>query len=412
MPTTQLERNPEIKPDISNKEAVKQILLNEVFLRLKLSESGIRFIPEEIKKFKSESSLGFRGNRRNVGESVSFELPHGVNASGALNRWSRYSLVVEDGKPILYDEDDAIGEVSFPKPNPAIEELAAQRLSGGEKFREIAGVNAQGGIHVGYSTECSLADAGEACYFCTKAIEGDYTGDAGLIKTPRQVADAYEAARKAGYGNHFRITGGFVPERRELEYYLDVADAIKERYASFYSVAIIGAPADLSIIDKYKEAGYTNISHNIEIWDKDIFAALCPGKEKRNGGWQHWVDALEYSAKVFGKGNVHSNLVGGLAPKHTTLEGVEYLASKGVICHFSAFRPVPGTPLAGYRSPEAAWHWDLLQKGTEIFRRYGFTTLQLFSGPASGPHSGDVFRINAGEFEGDRLPVWKYPVLD
>jgi biotin synthase-related radical SAM superfamily protein len=258
-----------------------------------------------------------------------------------------------------------------------------------------------------------LKDKGEDCLFCSineRAKDGVLNKV--LIKSPKQVAEAYHLARKAGVGNHFRITGGFVPERREQEYYLDVADAIRERYDSFYGVGIIGAPSDFSVLHKYKEAGFDHISHNLEVWDRNLFAAICPGKEKRNGGWQHWVDSLEYAVDIFGKGNVHTNVVGGLAPLESTLEGIEYLASKGIICHFSAFRPEKGTPLVGYRSPEAAWHWELLDKGTEIFRRYGFSTLQLYSGPASAPHHSQVFQIKYGEFEGDRLAQWKFPSLE
>jgi len=220
-----------------------------------------------------------------------------------------------------------------------------------------------------------------------------------ILKTPRQVAEAYDLARQAGVGNHFRITGGFVPERRELEYYIDVAEKIREKYDDFYGVAIIGAPGDLSVLSKYKEAGFSNISHNIEVWDKNLFAHICPGKDKRNGGYRHWIESQEATVDVFGKGNVHSTIVGGLEPKESTLEGIEYFASKGIICHFSQFRPGKDTPLEGYRSPEASFHWDLLDKATDIYHRYGFTTLQMYNGSASGGHSAGVFRIKGVEFE-------------
>jgi hypothetical protein len=36
----------------------------------------------------------------------------------------------------------------------------------------------------------------------------------------------------------------------------------------------------------------------------------------------------------------------------------------------------------------------------------------MYSGPASGPHSGQVFQIKAGEFDGDILPQYRYPELD
>ena len=394
-------------PVTSRYERVKQLLLHEAKLSLKLTEQGISFNAEEIRKFLDPIELKSGFNR---GSGLTgFSLPHGYSARGHYSRWTPYSLVVEDDKPVLYDDGVLIGEITFNKGNPVAEQL----LSTGEKVRDITNITAQGGLHVMYSNECSLKDLGEDCLYCAfneRAKDG--TLNKVLLKSPRQVAEAYDIARKAGAGNHFRITGGFVPERRELEYYLDVADAIKEKYSSFYGCAVVGAPADLSVLSKYKEAGFSNLSTNIEVWDKNIFAAMCPGKEKRNGGWQHWVDALEYSVDLFGKGNVHSAIVGGLEPLTSTLEGIEYLASKGVVCHFSAFRPEKGTPLEGYRSPDAEWHWELLDKATDIFRRYGFTTLQMYSGNASGPHSAQLFQIKAGEFEGEQLTPWKFPSLD
>jgi hypothetical protein len=391
----------------SDKEAVKQILLNEARLGLELNEKGILFNAEELIKLQDpiELTSGFYRGQGLTG----FSLPHGINARGHFSRWTPYSLVVEDNEAVLYDEKTRIGAVTFHKGNPASQQL----LSTGEKVRDIVNITAQGGLHVMYSNECSLKDLGEDCLYCAfneRAKDG--TLNKVLMKSPKQVAEAYDIARKAGTANHFRITGGFVPERRELEYYLDVADAIRETYDYFYGCAVVGAPADLSVIPKYKEAGFELISTNIEVWDKNIFAAMCPGKEKRNGGWQHWVDTLLYSVDVFGKGNVHSTIVGGLEPVESTLAGIEYLASKGVVCHFSSFRPEKGTPLVGYRSPEASWHWDLLDRATDIFRRYGFTTLQMHNGNAAGPHSAQVFQIKTGDFEGDKLTQWKFPALD
>ncbi len=407
MAIAELEQTISLHVATYDKEVAKQTLINEAKLGLLLAEKGIKYNPDEIRPFQDDYEQSSAYNRQRGLTGIS--LPHGVTARGGFNRFTPYALVVEDGRPVLYDEQTRIGEISFHKAHPITREL----LNDGEKFRHVANVSQEGGISVAYSNECSLKDKGEDCLFCSineRAKDGALNKV--LIKSPKQVAEAYHLARQAGVGNHFRITGGFVPERREQEYYLDVADAIRERYDSFYGVGIIGAPSEFSVLHKYKEAGFDNISHNLEVWDRNLFAAICPGKENRNGGWQHWVDSLEYAVDVFGKGNVHTNVVGGLAPLDSTLEGIEYLASKGIICHFSAFRPEKGTPLYGYRSPEAAWHWELLDKGTEIFRRYGFTTLQLYSGPASAPHHAQVFQIKYGEFEGERLSQWKFPSLD
>ena len=388
------------------KEAVKQLLLEEAKLSLDLQEIGIFYNIEEINKYKEKtgaaSPMGGRGGL------PGFTLPHGNSANGKFNRWTPFSVKIENDKPVLYKEETPIGEIEFNIPNP----LSQQYLSSGEQVKDILSISSQGGLHVMYSDECALKDLGEDCLFCAfnvRAQEGDRKV---LLKSPKQVAEAYDIARKAGVANHFRITGGFVPERRELEYYIDVAEAIHEKYDYFYGAAIIGAPADLSALPKYKEVGFENISTNIEVWDKNLFAMMCPGKSKRNGGWQHWIDSLEASVDIFGKGNVHSTIVGGLEPLESTLEGIEYFASKGIVCHFSAFRSEKGTALEGYRSPEASFHWNLLDKATDIYHRYGFTTQQMYSGPASGGHSAGVFRIKGGEFENGKLTTWKFPSID
>jgi hypothetical protein len=390
------------------KEAVKEILLNEARLGFDLWEKGISYNKEEIAKLRIAKTGELpRSNGR--GGSLSFKLPHGNSGSGHYTPWTPYSVVVEDNTPILYDENTRIGEITFPDaPNP----LLNAKLSTGEIFRNIMGLTQHGGVNVGYSKECSLKDLGEDCLFCKINIgDGKYGERLNPILTPKIVAEAYDLARKAGVGNHFRISGGFVPERRELEYYIDVAEEIKKTYPDFYGAAIIGAPNDFSILAKYKEAGYSRISHNIEIWDKNIFAHICPGKDKRNGGWQHWIDSLEAAVDIFGRGKVHAHMIGGLEPKASTLEGVEYLASKGVVVTYGRFRPEEGTPLEGYRSPTADFHWDLVDKTTDIFIRYGFTMNELTGGPGSGFQGSNIFRIKIGDFERDKLTPWKYPAL-
>jgi hypothetical protein len=396
-----------VKDHTTHEDTVKNILLEEVKLGLKLAECGINYNADEVRRFQDPlDQISEYSRRRGL---AGFSLPHGIFARSGFNSHTPYELQVEDDQPVLYDENRRIGVISFHQPHPVTETI----LSTGEKFRDIANVNIHGGISVAYGSECSLKKIDEYCLFCSN---NERAKDGALCKvylrTLHQVAECYDLARQAGVANHFRITSRLASERRELEYYIDVADTIREKYSSFYGVAIIGAPADLSVVPKYKEAGFLNISSNIESWDKNIFAAICPGKEKRNVGLRHWVDALEYYVSVFGKGNVHSNIVGGLEPKQSILEGIEYLASKGVLCHFSAFRPEKGTPLEGYRSPEPSWHWDLLDKVTDIYIRYGFNTLQMYSGPASGPHAGQVFQIKKGEFSNDVLLPYQYPSID
>jgi hypothetical protein len=390
-----------------DKETIKRKLLDEVKLAIELGDIGISYNPDDLKNFRSSETIPypFQGLR----PGVAITLPHGIRASAKQSKWTPYSIIVEEGTPVLYNEKEPVSRISFweRQVNPVLEE----KISTGEKIKSILSIDPHGQIDVSYSAECALKDKGEDCLFCSINVR-ERDPERLLVKNPRQIAEAYDIVRRAGFGNHFKISGGFVPERREVEYYIDVVEAIKARQPKFKGVAVIGAPADLSILPKYKEAGYTDLSHNLEVWNKDLFGFICPGKSRRNGGWQHWIDSLVAAVDVFGRGHVHSNFVGGLDSLEGFLEGVEFLSSKGVVAHWGMFAPQKGTPLEGKRTPEPAYHWELVDRATDIQLRHGFTTEQMYRGPGTGDHNGRVLRIKRGDFDGDRMDVYQFPPID
>jgi hypothetical protein len=175
---------------------------------------------------------------------------------------------------------------------------------------------------------------------------------------------------------------------------------------------VVGAPLDFSIIDKYKEAGYRNVAMNIEIWDKHIWKTICPGKDSQCGGWENWVRALEYMVKVFGRGRVRSNIVSGIEPKKSVLEGVEYLSDIGVVSLPGPWCPNPGSELEGHRTPETSWHLDNYYKFAAIYRRKGYTLRELFDCSAARGPVHDIYLIEEEQFEGSKLKEWKFPLLE
>ncbi|MDR1540492.1 MAG: hypothetical protein LBU32_21325 [Clostridiales bacterium] len=103
-----------------------------------------------------------------------------------------------------------------------------------------------------------------------------------------------------------------------------MAEALQEHLGvrDFNDSACIGAPSDLSIIDKYKEAGLRTIGLNAEVWAKEQFDAICPAKATFCGGYENWIKATEYAVQVFGNGKVRANYVIGLQPKERLMEGI------------------------------------------------------------------------------------------
>jgi hypothetical protein len=92
---------------------------------------------------------------------------------------------------------------------------------------------------------------------------------------------------------------------------------------------------------------------------------------------------------------VRSNFVGGLETKESTIEGLESLASEGVVALLSPWTPYPGSALEGHRSPGWEWHLELIYKNAEILRKNGLTYEQLYDASASSIFypAHDIYRI-------------------
>lgn len=328
-----------------------------------------------------------------------FILENGLGVNLITDKNSPYKIVENRGVFSVTYRDEKVSNIVFPE----VPGFYSKQTKDGVSMRDIASDSAIGSkdksLVVAYSTECSVKDKGQTCLFCvmngTKGLEKGEERPA--WKYPHQIAETVKEAYDEGY-KHLTITGGFVPERREVEYYLDVADKIKEALGTktFNGTACIGAPIDFNVIEQYKEAGFSTIAFNTEVWGKNYFDIVCPGKVEDCGGYDNWVKAIEYATQVFGKGKVRSNFVVGLQPKEVLFEGIEYLASIGVVTVASSWVPGLGSPLEGHRSPTVDWHWDVQVRHADILRKYGRTYEEIFNATPARTLTHDIYQIEEG----------------
>ncbi|WP_059368985.1 radical SAM protein [Treponema endosymbiont of Eucomonympha sp.] len=285
---------------------------------------------------------------------------------------SHYSILSKQGLYYLYDNGHTVFEIFFQQKPKYYDKLT----SDGTPMSRIAQYVGRSKITITYSNECSLGEKGLDCLFCNiNATRNTYAELEGLKwKTARQIAETTKAAYDEGY-RRLTVTGGFIPERREVDYYIDVAEEIQKETGleDFGGTACIGAPLDLGVIDRYKEAGYSSIATNMEIWDSNMFKTICPGKEELCGGRQNWINALKHEVAVFGKGHVRSYFVAGIEPKASLLEGIEYLIEAGVVAIPLQWNPNPGSALEGHRAPTAEWYHDVYLKTYTLLRKHGFS---------------------------------------
>jgi hypothetical protein len=315
-------------------------------------------------------------------------------------RWIRqspYKLVKEDGRYFIRKGHQIVLDpVTFPPRAKYYD----KKTSDGTLMQTVAQDTGHGNIFIPYSNECALRDKGLDCLFCNiNATKNSYGEKQNIAwKTAGQIAETVSEAYREGF-DKLTISGGFIPERREVDYYVDVAEAIVDAtgQADFNGTACVGAPLDFSVFEKYKEAGYSTIATNLEIWDEGIFNAICPGKKEYCGGRQNWLNALDEELNVFGKHKVRSTLVSGIEPKQSLLEGIEYLVEKGVIAIPSQWYVNAGSALEGSRTPEPDWHWDVFEKTVALWRKNGVTWEELRNATAEAFTVGhDLFRLYEG----------------
>jgi hypothetical protein len=390
---------------------LQEELNKELYLKLALEIEGMRFSPEIFDEalrrdpkldvyhvfmdFSPDNTIGHK-----IPSHI--RLRHGLGVSVRKNSDSPYRLKFIDGAIHVLRDEEVLGKIYFDK-TPKYYDL---HTSDGADMSTICQSRdlrfGDGVVFVVYSEECALSDKGHDCLFCninaTKARFSQIENH--KWKYPRQIAETVKAAFAEGY-DHFNITGGFVPERRELEYYIDVAEAIQGETGleDFNGTAVIGAPADeVHILRQYREAGYRSIAIHPEVWGEDFFRFICPGKAEVNGGYHKYLEAIDAALEIFGKGRVRTQFVAGLQPKAQLLEGLEFFAEKGVVALANPWIPNIGSAFEGHRSPTVEWHWEVQRKNYEILRKNGITSNILYDCLPGSRLLMDFYRVDDGFF--------------
>lgn len=380
---------------------IKKQLYAEFDLKVRIASEGLNLNDEIYKtldvggKYKEQIHALFSNDlhaQKNL--PTGLVLQSGILANYKKNVNSKLSLEYHEGGYYILEKEKELAKVDFQK-RP---EYYNRKTTDGVDLKTLVQLSPElGCASVVYSNECSLKEKGQDCLFCNANATKDHYAESEGIgwKYPNQIGEAVAAAYKEG-GRHLTVTGGFVPERREVDIYLDIAESIQKHTGleDFNGTAVIGAPADISVIDKYKEAGYRTLAINLEVWNKDFFKAICPGKEQQQGGYDHWIKALEYAVQVFGWGRVRSNFVSGIEPKAYTIQGLETLAGKGIVATTSLWRANPGSAFEGHRAPSLDWYMDLAHKNIDILRKNGITYEHLYDATfMASSYLHDIYKI-------------------
>jgi hypothetical protein len=327
-------------------------------------------------------------------------LPHGLSLPLSFCDASPF-LLARDGERLVLSLDGlAILPVELER-RPA---YYARTTRSGLPMAHVGVHRLERQVLVEYNASCKFFAERTACLFCGIIAEPP------ILKprharffgvTPDEVAEVVEAAYADGAATEMQLTGGVVAGRAEVPYFLEVGRAMRARLGVETvrgSQAVLCPPATLAEIDALRAAGWEGVAFNLEIWDERLWPGIVPGKAALLPR-DRWIAALEHAVQVFGKGNVATVLVAGLEPKTSALEGIGWLAERGVYGVPIPWAPAPGSALEGHQSPTAAWHLDLLARTLDLWERHGLAADRHSS---AGLPYRDLARMRAHVREDER----------
>lgn len=235
----------------------------------------------------------------------------------------------------------------------------------------------------GQSEECQFCDINEN--FRQQKKERSYTG----IKSTNDILESLQfivdhdtdQSAKA-----YTVTGGSIlnhlNEMNEAEFYAQYARAIEARYPNKWIGKVVTQALPLDEIKTLKMAGYQIYHPNYEIWDKNLFQKICPGKE-RHVGYDEWIKRIIDASEIFGPENVIPNFVAGVEMArpygfcniddaiHSTTEGLNFFMSHGICPRFTLWCPEPLSVLGKQNeAPPLEYFLKLLRSYRDTHQRH------------------------------------------
>jgi hypothetical protein len=126
---------------------------------------------------------------------------------------------------------------------------------------------------------------------------------------------------------------------------------------------------DLKRYDHLREIGVNRVSFCFEIFDRQIFQDICPGKHAEYG-LDFYLEAVRYCASLGRRGPRHEpwvtngEIIAGLEPAESTIKAIDWITGVGAIPTVCVFRPLLGTDLADTPPPRTE---DMIPVFTRLY---------------------------------------------
>jgi hypothetical protein len=194
----------------------------------------------------------------------------------------------------------------------------------------------------------------ENCRFCSVGL--NLGVDDADEKSVDEVMEVVAAARRESGITYVDFNTGHY----HGDTYLDILEpyVLRIKKETKLLVGIQTPPhRDLKRYDHLREIGVNRVSFCFEIFDREMFRELCPGKN-REYGHEHYLEAVRYCAALGRRGPrrepwvTNGEIIVGIEPPESSIRAIDWVTSVGAIPTVCVFRPLAGTDMQDAAPPD------------------------------------------------------------
>jgi len=275
-----------------------------------------------------------------------------VPVSESFAESSPYTLHREAGKYILRRDGLAVTEVRL-SPRP---DWYDRKTSTGKPMTRIGTLQ---GTYLGiYQAKVceywTVKPERVNCKFCSVGLNLGL--DDADEKSIEEVMEVVRAARdESGITYVDFNTGHYTGET-----FLDILEPLIRRVKSELGLLVgVQTPPhhDLARYDQLRDMGVNRVSFCFEIYDRQIFKDICPGKDEAYG-LDRYLRAVRYCAGLADRGPkdepwvTNGEIIAGLESPESSIAAIDWITSVGAIPTVCVFRPLKGTDLEHAAPPK------------------------------------------------------------
>jgi hypothetical protein len=195
----------------------------------------------------------------------------------------------------------------------------------------------------------------EQCRFCSVGL--NLGADDADTKSVEEVVEVVKAARAESDITYVDFNTGHY----DGDTYLDILEPYIRRVKEETGVLIgVQTPPhrDLKRYHDLRRMGVNRVSFCFEIWNRERFAEVCPGKH-REYGLDRYLEAIRYCAQDVGATGrgfepwvVNGEIIAGLEAPEDSMRAIDWITSVGAIPTVCVFRPLQATDYASVPPPK------------------------------------------------------------